>query len=115
MKLVGPGEKCHRLFNVTKQQMLYANECVGDEVYKQDGTIVTVLSCEIVNETVKYYNLTTETYYDCFADGVLTGSRLNNLYHISDMKYDSDERLISEEEEAGRWQVRKASQLAQTD
>lgn len=106
LKLVGQGDNCHRLFNVTKQQMLYANECVGDEVYKADGSIVTVLSCEKVQETVNYYNLTTEKYLDCFAEGVLTGSRLNNMYHISDMKYDSDERLISEEEEKERWAVR---------
>ena len=107
-KLVGQGDNCHRLFNVTKQQMLYANECVGDEVYKQDGSIVKVLSCEKVDEEVKYYNLTTDKYLDCFAEGVLTGSRLNNMYHISNMKYDSDERLISEEEEAQRWLLRKA-------
>lgn len=108
LKLVGSGDKCHRLFNVTKQQMLYANECVGDEVFKQDGTIVTVLSCERIQEVVKYYNLTTENYYDCFAEGVLTGSRLNNMYHITDMKYDSDVRLISEVEETERWVVRKS-------
>ena len=106
MKLVGPGEKCHRLFNVDKQQMLYANECVGYNVYKQDGTIAKVLSCETVDDSVYFYNLTTEKYIDCFAEGVLTGSRLNNMYHISDMKYDSDVRLISEEEEAERWAVR---------
>jgi len=107
LKLVGEGENCHRLFNVTKQKFLYANECVGDEVYKQDGSIVTVVSCEKINEKVKYYNLTTERYYDCFANGVLTGSCLNNMYHISNMKYDSDERLISEEEEEERWAIRE--------
>ena len=104
MKLCGPVG--HRLFNITKQQMLYCVDCVGDEVYKADGSIVTVLSCEKVQETVNYYNLTTEKYLDCFAEGVLTGSRLNNMYHISDMKYDSDKRLISEEEEKERWAVR---------
>ena len=108
LKLVGTGDNCHRLFNVTKQKFLYANECVGDEVYKQDGSIVKVLSCEKINEEVKYYNLTTDKYLDCFAEGVLTGSRLNNMYHISNMKYDSNERLISEEEEAQRWLLRKA-------
>ena len=107
LKLVGEGENCHRLFNVTKQKFLYANECVGDEVYKQDGSIVTVVSCEKIDEKVKYYNLTTERYYDCFANGVLTGSRLNNMHHISNMKYDSDERLISEEEEEERWAIRE--------
>lgn len=88
--------------------MLYANECVGDEVYKQDGSIVKVVSCIPVEQEVKFYNLTTEKYLDCFANGVLTGSRLNNMYHITNMKYDSDERLISEEEEAERWAVRES-------
>ena len=103
LKLVGSNGNCHRLFNVTKQQMLYANECVGDEVYKQDGSIVSVVSCEKTLEATNYYNLITDTYYDCFANGVLTGSQLNNMYHISDMQYDSDERLISEEEEKEKW------------
>ncbi len=106
LKLVGTGDKCHRLFNVTKQKMLYANECVGDEVYTLDG-VATVLSCEKVNETVKYYNLTTDKYLDCFANRVLTGSRLNNMYNIENMKYTDDIRLISEEEEAERWKVRE--------
>jgi hypothetical protein len=106
LKLVGSGDKCHRLFNVTKQKMLYANECVGDEVYTLDG-VATVLSCEKIDETVKYYNLTTEKYLDCFADRVLTGSRLNNMYNIEGMKYTDDVRLISEEEEAERWKVRE--------
>lgn len=109
LKLVGSNEKCHRLFNVTKQQMLYANECVGDEVYKQDDSIVQVVSCIPVEQEVKFYNLTTEKYLDCFANGVLTGSRLNNMYHITNMKYDSDERLISKEEEAERWAVRESA------
>lgn len=104
MRLVG--SKGHRLFSLDEQKMLYSNEIVGHQIYTLNG-IATVLSCERVDETVKFYNLTTEKYLDCFADGVLTGSRLNNMYHISDMKYDSDVRLISEEEEAERWRVRE--------
>ena len=102
LKLAGEDGNCHRLFNITKQQMLYANECVGDEVYTLDG-IATVVSCESITEEVKYYNLLTEKYLDCFANRVLTGSQLNNVYHISDMKYDSNERLISLEDEQAKW------------
>lgn len=104
LKLVGQGEKCHRLFNVTKQKFLYANECVGDEVYKQDGSIVKVDSCEIVNEQVTYYNLITDKHYNCFAEGVLTGQMLNNIYRIEGMTYDTSERLISEQEETEKWE-----------
>lgn len=106
LKLIGPGEICHRLFNVTKQQMLYANECVGDDVYNQNGELVKVISCEIVDEIVDIYNITTKKYLNCFANGILTGSRLNNMYHINNMKYDSDVRLISKEEEKERWAIR---------
>ena len=97
LKLVGQGDNCHRLFNVTKQRMLYANECVGDEVATIHG-IVTVLSCEKVRETVNYYNIITDTHYNLFAEGVLTSCRLSNKYKIEDMKY-VGEPLISEEEE----------------
>ena len=111
LKLAGPDVKSHRLYNVTKQQFLYANECVGDEVFTQRG-ILKVIGYEIVQEEVEYYNLTTEKYYDCFANGVLAGSRLNNMYHINtDMKYDSDVRLISKEEEKERWEVREQCRL----
>ena len=72
---------------------------------------VNYSNTKIVKEWIEYYNLTTEKYYDCFAEGVLTGSRLNNMYHIGEgMKYDSDERLISEEEEAERWAARRRIQ-----
>ena len=111
LKLAGPDVKSHRLYNVTKQQFLYANECVGDKVFTQRG-ILEVTGYEIVQEEVEYYNLTTEKYYDCFANGVLAGSRLNNMYHINtDMKYDSDIRLISEKEEKERWEVREQCRL----
>lgn len=104
MRLVG--KKGHRLFSMDEQKMLYSNEIVGHRVYTLDG-IATVVSCETIQEKVKFYNLTTEKHLNCFADNVLTGSRLNNMYHIADMKYDSDIRLISEEEEAERWAVRE--------
>lgn len=108
LKLVGPREKCHRLFNVTEQKFIYANECIGDEVYKQDGSIVKVVSCELVDEHVNYYNLITDKYYNCFAEGVLTGQMLNNTYRIKDMKYDTSERLIGEQEEAEKWKKIRA-------
>ena len=111
LKLAGPDIKSHRLYNITKQQFLYANECVGDEVFTQRG-VLKVIGYEVVQEEVEYYNLTTEKYYDCFANGVLAGSRLNNMYHINaDMKYDSDIRLISEKEEKERWEVREQCRL----
>ena len=115
LKLVGPDEKSHRLYNVTKQKFLYANECLGDEIYTQNG-IVTMTGYDIIEEEVKYYNLTTEKYYDCFANGVLTGSRLNNMYEINDMKYtNTDNRLISEEEEAERWAIRERLRWVPTE
>lgn len=97
LRLVGQGDNCHRLFNVTKQKMLYANECVGDEVATIHG-IVKVLSCEKVQETANYYNIITDTHYNLFAEGVLTSCRLSNKYKIENMKY-TGEPLISEAEE----------------
>lgn len=111
LKLVGGGKQCHRVYDVDAHEFRYANECVGDRVFKQDGSTARIVSCVEIREPIKYYNLTTEKYLDCFAEGVLTGSRLNNMYHIGEgMKYDSDERLISEEEEKSRWEARKRNQ-----
>ena len=52
------GPHGHRMFNVTKQSFEYPMNCVGDEVYTIKG-IVTVVSCELINEECEYYNIIT--------------------------------------------------------
>ena len=86
------GPQGHRMFNVTKQSFEYPMNCVNDDIYTIDG-IVTVLSCEKIEETIEYYNIITDYHINCFADGILTSCRYNNLYPIEDMRFVKDDRI----------------------
>ena len=66
--------------------------------FAQDGTFPTVISQEVVEKPVKYYNVITDKHYNLFANGILTSCRLSNKYRIEDMKY-VGEKLISDEQE----------------
>lgn len=109
INLIGSNGDCHRVFSVTKNKFEYATRCVGDEIYTEDG-IFKMLSCERVNETVRYYNLKTEKYHNCFANGILTCGRHGNMYDIADMKYCSDIPNFTEAELAereARWETKR--------
>lgn len=98
LKLVGAKGKSHRLFNATKGKFIYPQDFDKDDVTDKGRTIV---SCEKVYETVKYYNIMTEHDINCYANGVLTGNRFCNIYPIEDMRYIKDNRKrISREEYA---------------
>lgn len=91
LKLVGSDGKCHRIFNVDDNRFESATDCVGKRVMTTNG-ITTLLSCERVDEVVKFYNIITERHINLFAEDVLTSCRLNNLYPIKDMKFIKENR-----------------------
>lgn len=101
VNLVGSGGNCHRVFSVTQNKFIYATQCVGDEIYTKDG-VFRMVSCERIYETVRYYNLKTEKYHNCFANGFLTCGRHGNMYDIENMRYCSDVPNFTEEELAER-------------
>ena len=93
----------HRIFNVDSQQFTYLmdeeNTPLGTNVYKEDGSIVKLISREYIDETVKYYNIITEYHMNLFANDLLTSLRLNNLYEIKDMKFVKDNRELAKRED----------------
>ena len=96
------GEKgYHRIFNKEAGAFTYTG-CKdtpnGTTTFAQDGTFPTVVSQEVIEKSVKYYNVITENHYNIFANGILTSCRLSNKYRIEDMKY-VGEKLISDEQE----------------
>lgn len=93
LNLVGSNGKCHRVYNADDSRFDYATDCVGKNVYTMVG-IVKLVSCEIVEETVEFYNVITENHVNLFAEGVLTSCRLNNLYDIRNMKFVKDGRTV---------------------
>jgi hypothetical protein len=87
LNLVGSNGKCHRLFNYDDQLFESATGLVGKQVSTLQG-LSKVISCEKIEETCEYYNIITEYHMNCYANGVLTSCRYNNLYPIVDMKFD---------------------------
>lgn len=86
LKLVGSNGKCHRLFSVEDGMFISATDMVGKTTYTLDGES-KVLSCEIIDEMVEFYNIITNYHINLFANGVLTSCRYNNIYPIHDMKF----------------------------
>lgn len=100
---VGPGRDIgyHRIFN--KEAGAFTHTGVADTpngttTFAQDGTFPTVVSQEVVEKEVKFYNVITDKHYNLFANGILTSCRLSNKYRIEDMRY-IGEKLISDEQE----------------
>ena len=97
------GEKgYHRIFNKEAGKFTYTGNLKetpnGTTTFAQDGTFPTVVSQEVVEKPVKYYNVITDKHYNLFANGILTSCRLSNKYRIEDMKY-VGKKLISDEQE----------------
>lgn len=90
LNLVGSNGKCHRLFNYDDQLFESATDLVGKQVSTLQG-LSKVISCEKIEETCEYYNIITEYHMNCYANGVLTSCRYNNLYPIVDMKFDKSQ------------------------
>lgn len=102
------GEKgYHRIFNKEAGAFTYTGNFKetpnGTTTFAQDGTFPTVISQEVVEKSVKFYNVITDKHYNLFANGILTSCKLSNKYRIEDMRY-IGEKLISEEEEKIIWE-----------
>ena len=100
---VGPGGDIgyHRIFNKEAKAFTHtgvADTPNGTTTFAQDGTFPTVISQEVVEKEVKFYNVITDKHYNLFANGILTSCRLSNKYRIEDMKY-VGEPIIHEQEE----------------
>ena len=96
------GEKgYHRIFNKEAGAFTHTG-CKetpnGTTTFAQDETFPTVISQEVVEKEVKFYNVITENHYNIFANGILTSCRLSNKYRIENMRY-IGEKLISDEQE----------------
>ena len=96
------GEKgYHRIFNKEAGAFTHtgcADTPNGTTTFAQDGTFPTVVSQEVVEKEVKFYNVITDKHYNLFANGILTSCRLSNKYRIENMRY-VGEKLISDEQE----------------
>lgn len=94
--LVGSNGRCHRLFNYDDMIFESATELIGKNVYTLNG-ICKVISVENIKEIIEYYNIITDFHMNCFANGILTSCRYNNLYPIKNMIFDKSQVNIEPE------------------
>ena len=94
--LVGSNGRCHRLFDYDDMIFESATELIGKNVYTLNG-ICKVISVENIKEIIEYYNIITDFHMNCFANGILTSCRYNNLYPIKNMIFDKSQVNIEPE------------------
>lgn len=117
---VGPGERTrksdggrgyHRIFNNEAGAFTYVGTeetPIGTTTFADDNSFPTVVSEEVVEKEVKFYNIMTDKHFNIFANGILTSCRLSNMYRIENMKY-VGERLITDEQVKAYFDERKAA------
>ena len=87
----------HHIFNKAAGRFTHtmmADTPIGTVTVNDRGEEITLVSAEVISESVTYYNLWTEYHLNCYADGVLTSNRFNNTYPIVDMKFVKDHREL---------------------
>ena len=87
----------HRIMNKEMGKFTYpmSDETpIGTTTFTDEGTEAKLISKEVVEEQVTYYNIITDYHMNLFANGILTSCRLSNLYPIKDMKYIKDNREL---------------------
>ncbi len=93
LDLIGPRDRAHRLFCLDTNRFEYGNYCVGKRVMTENGPLLLV-SSEIIENDVEYYNVITDYHMNIYANNVLTSTGLNNLYEIENMRYVKTEREL---------------------
>lgn len=89
LDLVGRRGHAHRIFCLDTNRFEYANDCIGKTIMTQNGPM-KLLSCDIVEDNVEFYNIITDYHMNCFANKVLTSTGFSNIYPIENMKYIAD-------------------------
>ena len=105
------GEKgYHRIFNKEAGAFTHIGTNatpIGTTTFADDGTNPTIVSEEIIEKPVKYYNIITDKHFNIFANGILTSCRLSNKYHIENMKYVGEPVIREQEEKEYRERLEK--------
>lgn len=80
----------HRIFNVEKGMFTYPmsdDTPIGTTTFNSKGEYVKLISKEVIEKPIDYYNVMTEYHINLFANDILTSCRLSNMYKVKDMKY----------------------------
>ena len=98
LKLVGNNDKSHRLFNVTKQCFMYPQDFEKDDyTINENGVMSKIVSCELIHDAVRFYNISSAEHINVYANGILTSNRLNNRFEIKDFKFTNNQLMTDAE------------------
>lgn len=89
----------HRIFNKEAGKFTYpmTNDTpIGTTTFNNLNEEIILISKEIINEEIEYYNLITNYHINIFANGILTSCRYNNIYPIQNMKFVKEKRPTRE-------------------
>jgi hypothetical protein len=92
----------HRIFNKQAGAFTYPMTDatpIGTVTVNEHGEEITLISKEVVVDTIEYYNVITDYHMNLFSDTVLTSCRFNNIYTITDMKFVKDSRMLRTRDE----------------
>lgn len=93
--LVGSEGKCHRLLNIENGEFTYGSYFrIGQHTFKDDSSTPYLVSIELIEEGVEFYNVATHYHMNCFVNGILSSTGYNNMYPIKDMKFIKDDREL---------------------
>jgi hypothetical protein len=80
----------HHIFNKQAERFTHTMSTdtpIGTVSINEQGEEITLVSAEVVKESVEFYNVWTEYHLNMFAEGVLTSNRFNNTYPMVGMKF----------------------------
>ena len=92
----------HRIFNKQAGAFTYPMTDatpIGTITVNEHGEEITLISKQVVVDTIEYYNVITDHHMNLFSDTVLTSCRFNNIYPILDMKFVKDSRTLRTRDE----------------
>jgi hypothetical protein len=87
----------HRIFNKQAGAFTYPmtdDTPIGTITVDDRGNEITLTDKRVVYDQVNYYNIITDYHMNCYAEGVLTSLRFNNIYNIASMKFVKDSREL---------------------
>ena len=96
----------HRIFNKEAGKFTYPmtdDTPIGTTTLNDKGEFVILISKEVIQTEVTYYNIITDYHINCFAGHILTSCRMSNIYPIVDMKYVKEDRPIIQYNVPEKW------------
>lgn len=92
------GASGHSIFNEQAGKFTHLNEeetPIGTLTFNAKAEkMVSLIGSYSVEDEISFYNVITHSHMNLFANGILTSTKLNNLYPIINMKFSKDERTF---------------------